>query len=60
MFVSKAAASEGGEVHTYNLRKQIEVVKNCRQVTKVDMKYNSAMPRITVDPKTLVRLKIPR
>lgn len=54
MFVSQASAAEGGDVHSYNLRKQIEVVKNCRTVTKHDLKYNDATPKIEVDPKTLV------
>lgn len=54
MFVSQASAAKGGDVHSYNLRKQIEVVKNCRTVTKHDLKYNDATPKIEVDPKTLV------
>ena len=54
MFVSQAAAAKGGDVHSYNLRKQIEVVKNCRIVTKHDLKYNDATPKIEVDPKSLV------
>lgn len=55
MFVSKAGASKNGLVHSYNLRKQVEVVKNCRTVTKHDLKYNNATPNISVDPKTFVR-----
>ena len=54
MFVSQASVAEGGDVHSYNLRKQIEVVKNCRTVTKHDLKYNDATPKIEVDPETLV------
>lgn len=54
MFVSKAGASKGGLVHSYNLKKQIEVVKNCRTVAKSDMKFNSATPKVAVDAKTLV------
>lgn len=54
MFVSQASVAKGGDVHSYKLRKQIEVVKNCRTVTKHDLKYNDAIPEIEVDPKTLV------
>ncbi|UZP36642.1 hypothetical protein NXS19_004458 [Fusarium pseudograminearum] len=53
MFVSQASASQGGDIHSYNLKKQIEVVKNCRTVTKGDLKFNSATPNIDVDPETL-------
>ncbi|QPC69155.1 hypothetical protein HYE67_011386 [Fusarium culmorum] len=53
MFVSQASASQGGDVHSYNLKKQIEVVKNCRTVKKGDLKFNSATPNIDVDPETL-------
>lgn len=55
MFVSKAGASENGCVSSYNLKKQIEVVKDCRSVTKHDLKFNNATPKMAVDPKTLVR-----
>lgn len=54
MFVSKAGASKNGLVQSYGLRKQIEVVKNCRSVTKHDLKYNNATPKVSVNPKTLV------
>ncbi|CAF3618896.1 unnamed protein product [Fusarium graminearum] len=53
MFVSQASASQGGDVHSYNLKKQIEVVKNCRTVKKSDLKFNSATPNVDVDPETL-------
>ena len=36
----------------YGLGKQLEAVKNCRGVTKQDMKLNGATPEITVDPET--------
>lgn len=52
-FVSKASV-ESGTIATYNLRKRIEVVKNCRKVGKKDMKYNDSMPRMKVDPETYV------
>ncbi|RKK10318.1 Urease [Fusarium oxysporum f. sp. cepae] len=54
MFVSQASIAQGGDVHSYNLKKQIEVVKNCRTVKKGDLKYNSATPKVDVDPETLV------
>ncbi|CAG7986768.1 unnamed protein product [Penicillium salamii] len=54
MFVSQASVAKGGDVHSYKLRKQIEVVRNCRSVTKHQLKYNDATPKIEVDPKTLV------
>ena len=50
-FVSKTGM-EKGDVKSYNLRKQVEVVKNCRTVTKQDMKYNNIIPRIEVDPNS--------
>ncbi|KAI1070645.1 hypothetical protein LB507_006639 [Fusarium sp. FIESC RH6] len=53
MFVSQASISQEGDVPSYNLKKQIEVVKHCRSVTKKDLKYNDATPNITVDPETL-------
>ncbi|WZH42201.1 Urease [Fusarium acuminatum] len=54
MFVSQSSISREGDVPSYNLKKQIEVVKNCRSVSKHDLKYNNATPKVTVDPKTLV------
>lgn len=56
MFVSQASAANGGDVSSYGLRKQVEVVKNCRTVKKQDLKYNTATPTIQVDPNTLVSL----
>lgn len=54
MFVSQASAVNGGDVSSYGLRKQVELVKNCRTVKKQDLKYNAATPIIRVDPDTLV------
>ena len=54
-FVSKASV-ETGTVQTYNLRKRIEVVKNCRNIGKRDMKYNELMPKMKVDPETYVSI----
>jgi urease alpha subunit len=36
----------------YGLTKRIEAVKGCRKVTKRDLKWNNALPKITVDPET--------
>ena len=36
----------------YGLSKRIEAVKGCRKVTKRDLKWNDALPKITVDPET--------
>ena len=55
MFVSKAGVSHSGSVHSYNLKKQVEIVKNCRAVTKHDLKFNNATPKVDVDPETFVR-----
>ena len=49
-FVSKASVDH--VKNTYNLRKQIEPVKNCRNINKADMKMNSYLPNIQVDPET--------
>jgi len=53
LFVSKASV-ESGVIDSYNLRKQIEPVKNCRTVTKHDMKFNNATPHMEVDPELFV------
>ncbi|KAK5936720.1 Urease [Knufia obscura] len=53
LFVSKAGI-DSGAVASYNLKKRIEVVKNCRTVKKHDMKYNGEMPEMQVDPETYV------
>ncbi|KAI9682256.1 MAG: Urease [Caeruleum heppii] len=36
-------------IATYNLKKRIEPVRNCRRIGKKDMKYNDVMPRMRVD-----------
>lgn len=53
MFVSKAGL-DNGSVQSYNLKKRIEIVKNCRTVTKHDMKFNNSMPEMEVDPELFV------
>lgn len=52
-FVSKASI-ESGVVKSYNLRKRVEAVKNCRNIGKKDMKYNDSMPKMKVDPERYV------
>lgn len=51
LFVSQVSI-DNGTIDSYKLRKRVEPVKNCRNVTKKDMKHNNAMPKITVDPET--------
>lgn len=52
-FVSQASV-DTGMIASYNLRKRIEPVKNCRRISKADMKFNNAMPRMLVDPESYV------
>lgn len=37
---------------SYGLRKRIEPVKNCREISKKDMRFNDLMPRMKVDPES--------
>ncbi|KAF1772151.1 Metal-dependent hydrolase [Phytophthora cactorum] len=50
-FVSKSCADKK-IAQSYGLKKRIEAVRNCRGVTKKDMKLNDALPKIKVDPET--------
>ena len=50
-FISQLAKSKG-VTDSYGLSKRIEAVLGCRELGKKDMKWNDAMPRITVDPET--------
>jgi urease subunit alpha len=50
-FVSKASL-ENGELDSLQLNKRLVAVTKCRDVTKADLPFNSAMPKITVDPDT--------
>jgi urease alpha subunit len=45
-FVSQAFKSN------YNLKKQIEPIRNCRKIGKKDLKWNDATPVMSVDPET--------
>jgi urease subunit alpha len=50
-FVSQLCASKG-TAKKYGLTKRIEAVKRCRKIGKRDLKWNNALPKITVDPET--------
>ena len=50
-FISQAAA-EAGVPETLGLKKQIGVVKGCRDVQKTDLIHNGYLPNIEVDPQT--------
>ncbi|KAH0542136.1 Urease [Glutinoglossum americanum] len=52
-FVSQSSVSNG-TIASYNLRKRVEPVKNCRNISKKDMKFNDVMPRMKVDPESYV------
>ncbi|MBN9692398.1 MAG: urease subunit alpha [Verrucomicrobia bacterium] len=43
---------EQGVVTQYGLNKRLEAVRGCRTVSKKDLKWNDATPKITVDPET--------
>ncbi|KAJ5504900.1 hypothetical protein N7463_007774 [Penicillium fimorum] len=47
-FISKPGM-ENGSVKSYGLKKRIEIVKNTRTFTKLDMKFNNATPKMEVD-----------
>ena len=55
IFVSKAGV-DSGAIESYRLKKRVEVVKNCRKISKKDMKFNDATPRMEVDPELCVSL----
>ncbi|KAK5744327.1 Urease [Elasticomyces elasticus] len=42
---------ESGAVAKYGLSKRVEAVKGCRRISKKDMKWNDAMPKMKVDPE---------
>ena len=51
LFVS-ASSIESGAIASYGLRKRVEAVRGCRTVSKRDMKFNDAMPKMRVDPES--------
>ncbi|HDV6253570.1 TPA: urease subunit alpha [Staphylococcus pseudintermedius] len=50
-FVSQAAYMNGVR-RTLDLKRDVRPVRNIRQLTKKDMKNNSALPKLDVDPET--------
>ena len=50
-FVSEASLA-GGHLAAYGLAKRCEPVRGCRGVTKKDMKWNDATPKMQVDPES--------
>jgi len=50
-FVSQACQQQG-LAQSYGLTKRIEAVRGCRDLSKKDLKWNDATPKITVDPET--------
>lgn len=50
-FVSQASI-DSGIVTSYGLKKRIEAVKDCRKISKKDMKFNDLMPTMKVDPES--------
>jgi urease subunit alpha len=50
-FVSQLCRTKG-VAKNYGLTKRIEAVKGCRKISKRDLKWNDALPKITVDPET--------
>jgi urease subunit alpha len=50
-FVSQLCQAKGVAAG-YGLTKRIEAVKGCRKIGKKDLKWNNALPKITVDPET--------
>jgi len=55
-FVSQAAEQRGVK-EKYGLRKQVQAVRNCRNIGKRDMKFNDAMPKMKVDPERYVSIR---
>ena len=50
-FVSEISITSG-MIKSYGLKKRFEPVRKCRNVTKKDMKWNDATPKMTVDPES--------
>ncbi|KAI0065525.1 urease [Artomyces pyxidatus] len=50
-FVSQYSITEG-VVASYGFARRFEAVKNCRNVTKADMKWNELTPKMQVDPES--------
>lgn len=52
-FVSQASITSG-KIKSYDLKKRVEAVKNCRKIGKSDMKFNETKPKMEVDPERYV------
>lgn len=50
-FVSQASL-KNGKYDSFNLNKRGLAVKNCRDVSKQDMKHNNTTPKMQVDPES--------
>lgn len=50
-FVSQASI-DSGVITSYGLKKRIEAIKNCRKISKKDMRFNDLMPKMKVDPES--------
>ena len=48
----RKTAYENGINRALNLKRMVRPVKNIRQLSKADMKNNSATPKLDVDPQT--------
>nr|BAB62910.1 urease [Trichophyton benhamiae] len=51
IFVSQSSVDDG-VIDTYDIKKRVEPVKNCRNIGKEDMKFNDTMPKMHVDPES--------
>lgn len=50
-FVSQVSI-QNGTIASYHLNKRVEPVVGCRRVTKRDMKWNDALPKMVVDAES--------
>lgn len=50
-FVSQLSIN-AGVIASYGLMKRCVPVRNCRKLTKNDMKWNDVTPKMTVDPES--------
>ena len=50
-FVSEVSIISG-TIASYHLSKRAEPVRNCRKISKKDMKWNDTTPKMSVDPES--------
>ena len=50
-FVSQISLTSG-VIESYGLSKRFEAVRNCRRISKKDMKWNDTTPKMNVDPES--------